>query len=169
MRSDRPLSGTFGYQSLGFAQVTDAVFAGTNILAGDTTGLQLVSTWGMRGGYTHNWNPYWNTSIFGAWAEVNYNGAGKALVCANIAAVAVLGTGFTCNPNFSIGQIGTKTAWTPVKNLTFSGEVVYSNLDQKYTGAVALPAIGAFAKPAAIYDLKDQSTWTFLARVQRNW
>src|SRR5690242_9880917 len=135
----------FGYQSLGFAQVTDAVFAGTNVLNGDTTGLQLVSTWGFRGGYTHNWNPYWNTSIFGAWAQVQYNGLAKTLICTNITAVSVPGTGFTCNPDFSIGQIGTKTAWTPVKNLTFSGEVVYSNLDQKYTGAVTLPAIGALA------------------------
>jgi hypothetical protein len=162
-------AGAFGYQSLGFAQVTDAVFAGTNGLLAPATGLQLVSTWGMRGGYTHNWNPYWNTSIFGAWAQVNYNDTAKLLICTNIAAVAVPGSGFTCNPNFNIGQIGTKTGWTPVKNLTFSGEIVYSNLDQKYTGAVTIPAIGALAKPGAVYDLKDQSTWSFLARVQRNW
>jgi hypothetical protein len=162
-------SGTFGYQSLGFAQVNDAVFAGTNALVFPATGLQLVSTWGMRGGYTHNWGPYWNTSIFGAWAEVHYNGAGAALVCANMLAIATPNTGFTCNPNFSLAQIGTKTAWTPVKNLTFSGEVVYTNLDQKYTGAITLPAISAFAKPPGVYDMKDQSSWTFLARAQRNW
>jgi Porin subfamily len=158
-----------GYQSLGFAQVTDAVFGGTDVRTGLVTGLELVSTWGMRGGYTHNWNTYWNTSIFGAWAQVSYTGAAKALICTNIAAVAVPGSGFTCNPNFQIGQIGTKTGWTPVKNLTFSGEIVYSNLDQQYTGAVRIPAISALAKPTAVYDLKDQSTWTFLARAQRNW
>ncbi|OKO87666.1 polymerase [Bradyrhizobium sp. NAS80.1] len=154
------------YQSLGFASVSDGVFSGTSSATG--TGLQLTQTWGFRGGYTHNWDPYWNSTIFGAWATVHHNDTAKALMCANVAAVAVAGTGFTCNPDFSVAQIGTTTRWTPVKNLTFSGEVVYSMLDQKYTGAVTLPAIGGLAKPAAVYELKDQSTWTFLARAQRN-
>ena len=86
----------------------------------------------------------------------------------NVVAVAVVGTPFTCNPNFQIWQVGTVTRWTPVKNLTFSGEVMYTALDQQYAGVVNLPAIGALAKPGAPYELKDQSTWTFLARAQRN-
>ena len=157
------------YQSLGFASVSDSVFSGTNQLLGGTTQQQLVTTYGMRGGYTHNWDPYWNTSIFGAWAAVRYNDLSKALICNNIGAVAVPGSGFTCNPDFNIAQIGTKTAWTPVKNLTFSGEVVFSQLDQKFTGQVSIPNIATIGKPAANYELRDQSTWTFLARAQRNW
>ncbi len=157
------------YQSLGFASFADTVFGGTNVALGNTTSQQLVQTWGFRGGYTHNWNPNWNTSIFGAYAAVQYNGVSKALICANITAVAVAGSGFSCNPDFNIGIIGTKTAWTPVRNLTFSGEVVYSMLDQKYTGQVAVPGIATIGKPAANYELKDQSTWTFLMRAQRNW
>ena len=27
---------------------------------------QLIQTWGMSGGFTHNWDPYWNSSIYGA-------------------------------------------------------------------------------------------------------
>src|SRR5207247_100260 len=46
------------YQSVGFGIAPDAVFATGG-------GLDLIQTWGMRGGYTHNWNPYWNTSIYG--------------------------------------------------------------------------------------------------------
>jgi len=42
-------------------------------------------------------------------------------------------------------------------------------LDQKYTGQVAVPGIATIGKPAANYELKDQSTWTFLMRAQRNW
>ncbi len=34
---------------------------------------QTVKTWGMRGAYTHNWDPYWNTSVYGAYAAVMYN------------------------------------------------------------------------------------------------
>ena len=155
-----------GYQSLGFAQVSDAVFTGTSTANG--TGQSLVKTWGFRGGYTHNWDPYWTTAIFGAYAAVQYDGVAKAAICTNIAAVSVAGTGFTCNPDFNIAQIGTKVGWTPVKNLTFSGEAVYSMLDQKHSGAVTIPAVLGLAKPAAVYELRDQSSWTFLARAQRN-
>jgi hypothetical protein len=155
------------FQSVGIGHVTDAVFSGTSVANG--TQLELTKTWGFRGGYTHNWDPYWNTSIFGAWAQVRYDNNAKVLICADVAAIATPGTGFTCNPDFQIFQVGTKTGWTPVKNLTFSGELVWSKLDQKFTGDVTLPAIVALAKPAAVYELRSQNTFTFLARAQRNW
>ena len=61
------------------------------------------------------------------------------------------------------------TRWTPVKNLTFSADVTYTHLYQKYSGAIAAPAIAAVAKPAAVYELKDQDTVSMLLRAQRNW
>jgi hypothetical protein len=150
------------YQSLGFALATDTVFANNG-------SQQKTQTWGFRGGYTHNWNPYWNSSVFGAYAAIHYNGTASALICANLALVAVAGSGFSCNPDFNIAQVGFRTAWTPVKNLTFSGDVVWTGLDQKYTGLVALPGIPGIGKPAANYELKDQNTVTLLLRAQRNW
>ena len=42
---------------------------------------QLIQTWGMRGGFTHNWDPYWNSGIYGAYAAVQYNDTSKALIC----------------------------------------------------------------------------------------
>ncbi len=146
------------YQSLAFAGVSDGVF-------GAGTSIEKTTAWGLRGAYTHNWNPYWNSSLFGAYAAMSYSSTGKALVCANFA--GSLTAGSTCNPDFNIAQIGTITRWTPVKNLTFSGEVMYTNLDQKFSGSIATPAIGT--KPAAIYELKDQNTWSFAVRAQRNW
>ena len=58
------------------------------------------------------------------------------------------------------------TRWTPVKNLTFSGEVGAFFLDQKMSGAAFLTA-GA-PKPTALYEFKDQSTVFLNVRVQRN-
>ena len=151
------------YQSVGFAQAPDTVFA-------NGTSQNKVQTWGFRGGYTHNWNPYWNSTVFGAYAGVRFNGAASALLCSNIAAIAVAGTGFSCNPNFNIAQVGFETAWTPVKNLTFSTDVVWTGLDQKYSGqVVASRAVASIAKPAANYELKDQNTVTVLLRAQRTW
>jgi hypothetical protein len=153
------------YQSIGFAGVSDAVFNGTTASALNATQLQLTTTYGFRGGFNHNWDPYWSSSIYGAWAVNKYNGTAKALICANIG--LLLTAGSTCNPDFQIWQAGFVTRWTPVKNLTFSADVLWANLDQKYSGAIALPAVAT--KPAATYELKDQNTVSVLFRAQRNW
>jgi hypothetical protein len=150
------------YQSIGFAGVADAVFA-------PGTGLSTVQTWGMRGGYTHNWDPHWNTGVYGAYAQVHYGNGGSALVCAGIAATHLLTAGSTCNPDFNLAQVGLITRWTPVKNLTFSADVTYSHLDQKFSGFVNAPTVASVAKPAALYELKDQDTVSMLLRAQRNW
>ena len=54
----------------------------------------------------------------------------------------------------------------PVKNLTFSGEVMYTRLDQHFTGAAVLAPTPP--KPVATYEYKDQDTVTMNVRVQRN-
>ncbi|MGA2290446.1 porin, partial [Bradyrhizobium sp.] len=51
------------YQSLAIAGVSDTVFT-------TGSGQESVTTWGFRGGYTHNWNPYWASAIYGAYAEL---------------------------------------------------------------------------------------------------
>ena len=57
-----------------------------------------------------------------------------------------------------------------MKNLTFSADVAYTNLDQKYDGTITTNAIAPLvAKPAATYQLKDQNTVGLLLRAQRNW
>lgn len=76
-----------------------------------------------------------------------------------------------CNPDLNYGVVGVVTRWTPVKNLTFTADLAYTMLDQKYASGstVTLPVQSAVAKPAALYELKDQSTLTLLLRAQRNW
>ena len=73
-----------------------------------------------------------------------------------------------CNPDYNIAQIGVITRWTPVKNLTFSADVTYSHLDQKYAGIITTSST-AIGKPTATYELKDQDTVQMLFRAQRNW
>ena len=55
-----------------------------------------------------------------------------------------------------------------MKNLTFSGDFTWTRIDQKYAGTVVAPALAAVAKPAAVYELKDQDSFNFLLRAQRN-
>ena len=55
----------------------------------------------------------------------------------------------TCNPDFNIAQAGIITRWTPVKNLTFSGDFTWTRIDQKYAGTVVAPTLAGVAKPAS--------------------
>lgn len=150
------------YQSLGLGGLSDSVFV-------TGAGQELTTTYGFNAGFTHNWDPHWNTGIYGAWAAVRYNGTAKGYICG--AMVATLALTGACNPDFNYAVIGTITRWTPVKNLTFSADLTYTMLDQKYGGGstVTLPLQSGVAKPAAVYELKDQSALTLLLRAQRNW
>jgi len=161
-------SGAAGaYQSVGFAGVSDAVYTGTSSANG--TGLELTTSWGFRGAFTHNWNPYWNTALYGAYGGIRYSNTAKGFICGSAAMGALLTVGSTCNPDFNIGQAGLITRWTPVKNLTFSADVAWTHLDQKYSGFANYGGSGATAKPAALYELKDQDTVSMMIRAQRNW
>jgi hypothetical protein len=157
------------YQSIGFGIAPDTVFA-----AGGEQ--QLVQTWGMRGGYTHNWNPYWNSSLYGAFAAIHYNDEAKSLICGpggvGGSFQKTFGAGVTsCNPDYNIAQLGTITRWTPVKNLTFSADLTYTHLDQKMEGVISPAASNTIGKPGtpALYELKDQNTVLLQFRAQRNW
>lgn len=157
---DASLPGSYG----NFAAVTaaDAVFGGG-------TNLELTTAWGFRGAYVHNWSPTLETSVFGSYTRIDYNGNASSMICANQAAVAgVTANGYTCNPDFNIWQIGSRTGWTPVRNLTFSAEVMYTVLDQSNTGSVTLPVTAA-SKPAGLYDYKDQGIVSGNLRVRRTW
>ena len=58
------------YQSVGFGIAPDSVF-------GIVTAVSSTDpTWGMRGAFTHNWDPYWSASVYGAYAGVRYDGLG---------------------------------------------------------------------------------------------
>ena len=162
------------YQSVGVAAAADGVFGiGPG---GSATSIDTVQTWGFRGAFNHNWDPYWNSAVYGAYAAINYQNAGALSICSNFAVIPVTvgitaAGGGVCNPDFNVAQLGFITRWTPVKGLTFSGDVVWTALDQKFSGVLNIPAAGvpAVAKPGALYELKDQNTVSLLLRAQRNW
>jgi hypothetical protein len=104
----------FGYQSVGFGATTDGVYMPG---AGGTGGIALTTAWGVRGAFNHNWDPYWSSSLFGAYSAVRYDGgandnllgagttSAKGAYCAAFAAShpgqALAGNAagnYTCNP-----------------------------------------------------------------------
>ncbi len=170
--------------TVGYGYVSDGVF-GNGLINGPlaSTGgvIHLTTAYGFRGGFIHNWDAYWASSIFGSWSGVRYDGVAKTAFCNSVSGNAFTGWGnrntsgtavpaftSTCNPDFDIAQIGFKTAWTPVKNLTFSGEVFYTMLHQNWTGTTRpFFAVSGPITPTT-YTFSDQSTLGLNVRVQRN-
>jgi hypothetical protein len=156
------------YQSVGFGATTDAVFLPA--FAGGDGSLHLTEAYGVRGAFNHNWDPYWSSSIFGSYSAVRYDGTAKANFCAVYTPGKAVSGDFVCNTDFDVWQLGGVTRWTPVKNLTFSAEVLWAHLDQKFAGTAALTP--AAPKPGAAqgarYEFKDQDTVSLNVRVQRN-
>ncbi|HZD88966.1 MAG TPA: porin [Pseudolabrys sp.] len=121
----------FGYMNL-----DDAVNTGTS--------LELTESWSVVAGLMHHWNPEWNTSLYGGYGEVNFNGA----------SAAALGLG---SPDWNFGQIASRTAWTPVKNLTFSVDLIYNHVGSASNNQ------GTFEANAS-----DVNWFAGMFRVQRN-
>ncbi len=147
------------YQSLAFGNAVDGVY-------GVGTGIETITTYGVRGAFNHNFDPYWSASLFGSWAKAEYSSNAKALYCGAYAGIAAgQGVSYTCNPDFQIAQLGGVLRWTPVKGLAFSGEVMYTWLDTGFSGTATLSP-GGF-KPTATYEFKDQGTLSGILRVNR--
>jgi hypothetical protein len=116
-----------------FGQYMDAVFASPGG-AVPAAGLQLSTDWGARLFYEHYWNPAWRTSLYGVYARHENTGTANNILVNRYN--AAFGGGITGNANFSIYQVGSRTAWTPVKNLTFSAEVQYAWMESGLSGTI---------------------------------
>jgi len=151
------------YQSIALFGVADTTYT-------NGSGQEAVQSWGFQGGFTHNWSPNWASSIYGSIGALKYGNNAVATICATARTGALL-TG-NCDPNFKVWTIGGTTIWTPVKNLAFTVDVNYTQIDQNYSGTITTPGTGnastAFAKPGAVYELKDLGTVSALFRAQRN-
>ena len=173
-------------QRLAMGVVTDSIYSGasaTNAL----TQQQLTRGWGVRGAFNHNWDPYWSTSLFGGIAGLSYNSTAKTLYCnaySSTAGIAIAGTGnvttgvagnpaamtpgSTCDPGFTVSEIGLVTRWTPVKNLTFSVEALYAYLKTNMSGSAVATPSSALPLAATTYTYGSNGTASLNLRVQRN-
>jgi len=109
-------------------------------------GLELTSGWSVYAGAKHNWSPMWNTSIYGGYAAVTFNST----------AAAVLNGGAGGNPDWNVAQVGSRTVWTPVRNLALSVDVMYNHVGS------------AQAQGGANVTGSDVGWFQGMFRVQRN-
>ncbi len=96
-------------RTLAFGPTTDGVFLSA-AFGGDGS-IHLTESYGFRGAYNHNSDPYWSSSLFGGIGFVRYNNTARAEYCAS-AALSIPGQGVTysCNPNFDLSMLGLSPA-----------------------------------------------------------
>jgi hypothetical protein len=115
-------------QATTFGVMSDAVYGGVTS-NGTATGLQLTTAWGVNAGYEHFWSPQWRTSLYGGYAQTNYNSQANALLCSaygagtgqGINAVATPG----CDMNWTQWWIGSRTQWNVTKDFYMGLDVAY--------------------------------------------
>jgi hypothetical protein len=151
--------------SMGFGYVLDGVY---------TNGGQIIQSeaWQVSAFYEHYWNPAWRTSVFGNYSHISY-GDGNALLFAALSTAAntsnggTLGAGTTGNFDLGLAQIGTRTAWTPVRNLTLSAQFTYSRLEQNLNGTWT-GAVTGRATPVGGYTLSNQNAYNGSVQILRS-
>ena len=150
------------YQSVGLGATTDAVLLPAWSASSPAMAAAADQGLGFPWRVNHNWAPYWSTSLFGSYSSVRYDGR-RADLHRQVywRLVRPPGLTYSCDPDFNASQLGVVTRWTPVKNFTFSAEVLWFHLDQKFTGP-ADPLAGRLPS-RRLYEFKDQDTvcWNF--------
>jgi hypothetical protein len=134
-------------------------------------GQQLTTAFGGALAFEHGWNAEWRTSVFGGAQFVDYNASANAILCSKFNGASVT-TGnlsnfnSTCNMDLRIVGAGSRTYWTPVRDLTIGLEVLWQQLHSGNEGAtIAMPAQGF--KPATVYEVKDQNVFSGMFSVRR--
>jgi hypothetical protein len=165
--------------TVGLAWGLDGVYNGAS-------NVQLTEGWSINAAIEHYWTPALRTSVFGHYTSLSFPGdsgfvggvatgtasGAKGAFCTGVGfgAGTIPGTtvavGGTCDPSFKVLQLGTRTIWSPVRNLDIGVEVLYTRLDQNMVGNWQLPASGF--RPAGGYAAADQDTWGGIIRFQRN-
>jgi len=150
-------NGSTGY---GFGITSDNVYTAA-------AGNNLTTAWGVNAAYDHYWNKAWKTSLYGAYQKFEYNATANAALCAQQTAAWGAATGAACNNNFSVWNIGSRTAWNVDSQTEIGVDIVYQRLQTASSGTT-YAALGTGTQPATSRTLGDQGSWMGQFRIHRN-
>jgi hypothetical protein len=97
---------------------------------------------------------------------VQYNDTAKTLICNNLVGLTITNT--SCNPNFSLSEVGSRTMWNPVPDLDVGFDVVWYHFNTAFGGGTANLAAAQGAKPPGAYAISDRDALGAVFRIQRN-
>jgi Porin subfamily len=170
--------GVLTYGSITGGFLFDSVYTtttrtGAGITVGPT-GQQLTTAYGGTIAFEHGWNAEWRTSVFGGAQVVDYNDTANAILCSRFAGILTNAAGASlhnttaCDWDYRIVGAGTRTYWTPVRDLTIGVEFMWTNHHVSHADGVIFnqPTINNF-KPDARYEIRDQNVFTGMFSVRR--
>ncbi len=163
--------------SAAVGNVLDGVYGGS--IAGLTASdVELTTAWNVNAAYEHFWSPRWRTSVYGGYAQVNYNGAANAMLCSS--AFNGIGTGVGigtasiatagCDNDWNTWWVGTRTQWNVTKDFYMGVDVLYQKVQTATTSSGFLtPATQPFGAGAVgPFRVDDQDNFQFRFRVHRD-
>jgi hypothetical protein len=164
------------YDSITGGRVLESVY---NSATG--VGQQLTAAYGGSIAFDHGWNAEWRSSIHAGAVVFDYNGAANAILCGKMGVGAAAGGGGAaasvatagrltttgCNNDYRIVVVGSRTFWTPVRDLTIGLEVLWSNHHDGHASGATYTMPGQNFKPTAVYEVRDQNVFSGIFSVRR--
>jgi len=153
------------YNGNGFAYglLTDNVIDATG-------GNNQTTGWGVNAAYEHFWNKSWQTSVYSAYQAISYNANANTALCAGEAASFGLTAATfapTCNNNFKIWNIGTRTQWNVDSQTAIGVDIVYQKLQTASSGTTGFFAANG-SQGAGTRTIGDAGSWMGQFRIHRN-
>jgi Porin subfamily len=169
--------------SVGVGIVTDGIFANPGALGGYDGSVQKTVVWGVNAAWDHLWTPNLKTSVWGSFIKVEYNETATALMAVSLCNVipgnvpvvvpAAVGTAAgalsritgSCDPDFLIWQVGSRTQWNITPSFYVGFDVMYQKLETGFGGSGLFTAAANLPRPTGNYEIKDQDSVSVTARV----
>jgi hypothetical protein len=166
---------------------TPAVFGGgNNVAVGFATEgylvdggqIRRVTGWSLEAGYEHGWSPILQTNLmFGIaqylhdattknWfldAVCNAGGGTGAAKQINISATTNTNS---CNPDFTVWQVASRTRWRPVPGLDLSATVGWTQVVSGFDGTATVSKLLG-ARPSGVYTFGDRGIFSIGTQVAR--
>jgi hypothetical protein len=162
---------------IGIGIISDGVYRSAGVLPGYDGSIQLTKAWGGTVAFEHYWTPSLRTSWVFGYLGIEYNDTAKLLMQrgadagGNSFQCKVTGLNNatyrgSCDPDWSIWRLASRTMWNPVANLDVGLEVAYSKLNTAFNGTSIVSTGLGLAQGA--YVIEDQNVWSATVRVQRS-
>ena len=130
--------------------------------------IELTTAWGVNVAYEHFWSKKWQTSVYGAYTQTTYNANANGYMCHIETLAAFSYNGGTCNNNFNVWAVGTRTQFNIDAQTYLGVDVVYEKLETGLGGMLANYGNGSENAPTGPRTVSDQSAFMGEFRVHRN-
>ena len=163
-----PAGGSYGYFSggtLGQGLLTDGI---VNNLTGTVS---LTKAFSAIAAYDHLWTRQFRSSVYAAYAKVEYDDVANLSICAienSSATPGALTAIQNCSNNWGVWFLGSRTQYNFTPAFYVGFDVTYSKLLSADKGLATYTQLAGTQKPSGVYSIQDQDNLAFKVRFHRD-